>query len=323
MIKKIVNNIFVYRTIDYLLSILIIPSSFVMLIYRKIGSSKMINSTKVLKQIGIFPIRNHYYEPQFIYDNKNFILKKNRNLPGINLKIQQQLKFLKKLNFSEELISLEMNNFSPSYKFNINNNFFSRGDAEIYYQIIRFLKPKNIIEIGSGYSTLIALEAAKKNKEVNNLSTKIMCIEPFENSWLKRFNLHFLKKKIEDIDIKKITNKLSKGDILFIDSSHIIRPDGDVLKIFLEILPQLKKGVVVHFHDIFTPKNYLEKWLKKDILFWNEQYLLETLISNSNNYQILCSLNFLKHKFYKHLKKCCPYLNFSSEPGSIYIKKIR
>ena len=162
MIKKIFNNNFTYKIIDSLLSILIIPAGILMLIYRKIGSLKMSKSTKILKKIGIFPIRNHYYEPQFIYDDKDFIFSKKRSLPGINLEIKKQLKFLQKLNFSKELISLDLNNFSPNYKFNIDNNFFSRGDAEIYYQIIRFLKPKNIIEVGSGYSTLIALEAAKK-----------------------------------------------------------------------------------------------------------------------------------------------------------------
>ena len=179
MIKKNFYNKFICKIIDYLLLVLIIPAGYIMLIYKKIGSLKMSNSTKILKKIGIFPIREHYYEPQFIYDNKNLIFSKKRNLPGINLEVKKQLNFLRKLNFSKELISLNMDNFSPNYKFNIDNSFFSRGDAEIYYQIIRFLKPKNIIEIGSGYSTLIALEAVKKNKEINNVLTEITCIEPF------------------------------------------------------------------------------------------------------------------------------------------------
>ena len=91
--------------------------------------------------------------------------------------------------------------------------------------------------------------------------------------------------------------KDKKNDILFIDSSHIIRPQGDVLFEYLEILPILNPGVVVHIHDIFSPKDYLDNWIINDHLFWNEQYLLEAFLSFNNNSPFIDGLlNALKNK---------------------------
>jgi predicted O-methyltransferase YrrM len=286
-----------------------------MLIFKKIGSSKLNFSRNLLFKIGIFPIIDHYYEPQFNFENLKKELDEKRNLPGINFDITQQLFLLEKINYKEELLNLNLEIGSPNTNFKIDNNFFERGDAEIYYSMIRYYKPKKIIEIGSGFSTLIALEANKKN----NSNSTITCIEPYENSWLEKLDINLIRKKIEQIDFKNEIN-LESNDILFIDSSHIIRPEGDVLKIFHEILPILNKGVIIHVHDIFTPFNYPSAWIKKENRFWNEQYLLESLLDNSKRYSVLCSLNYLKNEKYNELSKICPYLKKNSMPGSFYIK---
>lgn len=214
---------------------------------------------------------------------------------------------------------MELEKKSPNYKFHIKNKFFEHGDAEIYYQLIRYLKPKNILEVGSGYSTLIALEAKKKNLEINQIKTQITCVEPYENNWLNDLDIKILRKKIEDIEESYYLNLVS-GDIFFVDSSHIIRPQGDVLKIFLEILPKLNKGVIVHIHDIFTPRDYPERWIIKENKFWNEQYLVETIMMNSDKYEIYLLLNYLKNNAYDKLIKVCPYLKKDHEPGSLYLR---
>jgi len=317
-IKKIIN--FFKIPIDFFFFIVLIPSSLIMLLYRKFGSHKLPISKKILDFIGIFPLTDHYYEPQFNFKKLSKNFNKRRNLTGINFQLNNQLHNLSNLIFKNELIELKLEKYSPNYSFNIDNSFFERGDTEIYYQLIRQLQPKNILEIGSGYSTLIALEAIKKNKEIHGANTKITCIEPYENDWLNDLNVNVLRKKIEDVDEKHYLN-LKNGDILFIDSSHIIRPQGDVLKIFLEIVPRLNKGVLIQIHDIFTPKDYPEKWVIKENKFWNEQYLVESIIMNNNNYEIYLMLNYLKNKSYKELKDVCPYLKKSTEPGSIYLLK--
>ena len=95
-----------------------------------------------------------------------------------------------------------------------------------------------------------------------------------------------------------------------------------MLKFYLEILPNLKSGVIIHIHDIFTPKNYLPNWTFDKMRLWNEQYLLEGILLNSNKYEILLSLNYLKNNYYEELLKKCPYLKKETEPGSIYLRVI-
>ncbi len=306
---------FFRKLYDIFLGILIIPCSLVLLKYKKRAPQNHPFATFILKKIGIFPIINHYYEPKFNFTIQEEKVHKKRNLKSIKLNVPQQLNLLKKLKFASEIKDLFVNKKTKNYNFYINNGSFEECDSEIYYQMIRHLKPKKIIEIGSGHSTLICLEAIKKN----NFFTDLTCIEPFENKWLEKLKIKVLRKKLENTNINW-SKKLNKNDILFIDSSHIIKPDGDVLKFYLEILPRLKKGVVVHIHDIFTPKNYNYDWVFKHLRLWNEQYLLEGILSNSNRYEVLLSLNFLKNKYFGNLKKSSPFLKKKTEPASIYLR---
>jgi hypothetical protein len=139
-------------------------------------------------------------------------------------------------------------------------------------------------------------------------------------AWLESFSeIDVIRRKVEDCDLDW-SKSLGPGDLLFIDSSHIIRPQGDVLKEFLEILPQLASGVYVHVHDIFSPKDYLREWVVDEVKFWNEQYLLEALLSNSDRYQVVGALNYLKHRHFDRLNEVSPYLTEDREPGSFYIK---
>ena len=78
--------------------------------------------------------------------------------------------------------------------------------------------------------------------------------------------------------------------------------------------------MIVHIHDIFTPKDYPHKWIVEEVLFMNEQYLLEAILSHTNRYEVIGALNFLKHNHFNELKKACPYLTEESEPKSFYIK---
>src|SRR5690606_29222842 len=95
-----------------------------------------------------------------------------------------------------------------------------------------------------------------------------------------------LRKKVEDIPLEYF-RQLQPNDVLFIDSSHVIRPQGDVLYEFLELLPDLPSGVFVHIHDIFTPFDYPEDWVKDHVRLWNEQYLLEAFLSFNRDFRIV------------------------------------
>jgi len=303
--------------IDIPLAGIIWLPAYILKIYRKIGSKKLKICTKVLKWIGVMPIRDHYYEPLFLPEVLKKDLREERVLPGIDLNKNRQLELLNKLNYDQEFIEIV-----DKSHFNIDNNSFVAGDAEFLYQFIRYLKPSKVIEVGSGNSTIITHLALDYNKKHDGKFSEHICIEPFEQPWLEEYkNIRLYRNKLEDInDNFDWKNELCEGDLLFIDSSHIIRPQGDVLTEYLSILPSLNKGVYVHVHDIFTPRDYLNEWLFKDAYFWNEQYLLEALLSNSDRYEVVASLNWLKYNYYEKLKEVTPYLNVDSEPGSFYLR---
>lgn len=319
MIKKIILKFI--APIDLVTAILIIPCGYILFLYRRIGSSRLVLSTWVLRKIGVFPILDNYYEPLFCTDKLTKDLSSIRILPGINFNIANQIKLLGQLTYSSELIQLTLGS-TPSdiFDFKLGNGSFESGDAEFLYQFIRHFKPSKVIEIGSGNSTKIAFKAMQRNSQESSISFKHICIEPYEMPWLEDMHgVTVIRSKVEELDIDW-HGALESGDLLFIDSSHIIRPQGDVLFELLEILPNLKSGVFVHIHDIFTPRDYLSEWMIKDIKLWNEQYIVEALLSNTHRYEIIAALNMLKHDHYDDLVKVCPYLDRSREPGSLYLR---
>ena len=307
---------------DFLFTPLVFISALILKFYRKLGSHRLIMTTKILKKLGVFPIVDHYYEPLFNDKLLHKPLKEKRNLPGINLNEENQLKFLNDLNYSDEFkkFVLHEKTKSKDVRFEFGNDNFEQGDADFLFNFIRAKKPSKVIEIGCGSSTKIINKALEINKKENGNFFEHICIEPFEHKWLDNFDgIKIIRQKLEELDIS-IFQDLKAGDFLFIDSSHIIRPQGDVLKIYLEIIPILSKGVNIHVHDIFTPRDYLESWVVKNVKFWNEQYLLESMLSNNKNYEIIASLNHLKNEYYNDLKRVCPFLSESNEPGSFYFR---
>jgi len=318
-VKKIFIKILI--PVDFIFSIILFITGYFFYIYRRIGSSRLTLSTKVLRWIGVFPIINHYYEPLFHTDRLKNSTSLPRNLPGLKLNVGNQLMLLEKMAYAQELIDLELDKTSTNvYDFKLKNGSFESGDAEFLYQFIRYFKPNKVIEIGSGNSTKIANKALNKNLTETAIKFEHICIEPYEMEWLEDIgDLTVIREKVEELSLDW-SDALNSGDLLFIDSSHIIRPQGDVLFEVLEILPRLKAGVFIHIHDIFTPRDYLSKWLVEDIKFWNEQYIIEAILSNSNKFEIIAALNLLKNEYYDSLKCVCPYLDKSREPGSLYLR---
>lgn len=306
---------------DIFLVPFVYPSAWLLKSIRKVGVQRLPLCKKVLFNVGVFPIINHYYEPQFDMRKMKHPFPEERRLPGIDWNIQKQLANLHRFTFSGELKEFPLKKTDDLHYY-FDNSSFESGDAEYWYQLIRLKKPTRIFEVGCGYSTLMAIHAIRKNQEENpDYRCKHVCIEPYEMPWLEKTGVSVLRKKVEDVDIT-FFSELGEDDILFIDSSHIIRPEGDVLFEYLDLIPSLNKGVIVHVHDIFSPRNYLNDWLTSDVKFWNEQYLLEAFLSHNNSWEIVGSLNYLHHRHYEKLKIVCPFLTPDREPGSFYIQKI-
>ena len=309
------------RFLDAVLVPFVYPAAYLLKIIRRAGVHRLPICKVALMQVGVFPIWNHYYEPLFDSRTLSYPLEQDRDLPGINWNIPEQLALLNCFHYNEELNNIPTTS-KTEHVFCMNNNNFASGDAEYFYNLIRHKKPARIFEIGCGDSTLIAIRAIKKNQEENpDYKCKHLCIEPYEKPWLEHAEVTLIRQRVEEVN-KLIFAELQVDDILFIDSSHIIRPQGDVLYEYLELLPSLNIGVIVHVHDIFSPKDYPKEWIKDEVKFWNEQYLLEAFLTSNKDWKILGALNHLHHKHFDLLYSKCPFLTRDREPGSFYIQKI-
>ena len=163
------------------------------------------------------------------------------------------------------------------------------------------------------------LEALK----INETDFKLSCVEPYEMPWLRTLPVQLFREKVEKIPVS-IFQELQEGDILFIDSSHIIRPEGDVLYELFEILPRLKPGVYIHIHDIFTPHHYPERWLREEFRLWNEQYLVEAFLINNSGFEIIGALNYLSTKYNDRLFSKLPIASHAGKPNgsSLWLRKM-
>jgi hypothetical protein len=304
---------------DLLLAPFVYPAAWLLKALRTAGVERLPFCRRALLRVGVFPIRNHFYEPQFDHGGADF--SRERSLPGIDWNVAGQLGMLARLTYAGELADVPQ---APAgrLQFHFNNGQFESGDAEYWYQVVRAVKPRRIVEIGSGNSTLMAAAAIAKNRAQDpRYRCEHTCIEPYLMPWLEQAGVAVLRAKVEDVGRAPFAS-LAENDILFIDSSHIIRPQGDVLFEYLELLPSLAPGVIVHVHDIFSPRNYLARWLREEVKFWNEQYLLEAFLSHNRDGQILGALNWLHHHHYERLKAAAPYLTPEREPGSFYLRKL-
>lgn len=305
---------------DFMLAPAVYPAGYLLKLIRR-ALLYMPLCKRVLLQIGVFPIRDHYYEPLFDGRKLRHPLDQERDLPGIEWNVEEQLDLLRSFCFEEEIRDMAISKCGdPDIDFN--HGPFRSGDAEFWYSLIRRKKPGKVFEIGSGNSTLIAMNAIRKNREeIPGYQCKHLCIEPYEMPWLEKTGAIVVRKRVEDVG-KEIFSELSHGDILFIDSSHIIRPQGDVLFAYLSLLPSLNKGVIVHIHDIFSPRDYLKDFVINEVRFWNEQYLLEAFLTCNRDWKIIGALNYLHHNYFETLQAKCPFLTRDREPGSFYIEKI-
>lgn len=170
----------------------------------------------------------------------------------------------------------------------------------------------------------MARNAIEKNKlQDQHCQCEHICIEPYEIKWLEELDVTVIRKKVEDVDIDEF-KRLKENDILFIDSSHMIRPQGDVLFEYLELLPILNSGVIIHVHDIFSPRDYPDAWIYEDHRLWNEQYLLEAFLSCNSEFRIIGALNYLFHHYRNEITAKCPILAAQRslrDPASFWMKK--
>ncbi|HTX75415.1 MAG TPA: class I SAM-dependent methyltransferase [Terracidiphilus sp.] len=242
--------------------------------------------------LGVSVTPSHFYFP--VPDFKSFRGKDwtaCRPTQAIDFRFAEQIErlrtelspYISECNFPEGPSNDEQ-------EFHFNNGFFERVDAEIAYAFVRQRKPRTIIEIGSGNTTRILTAALRRNRS-EGVEGELIGIEPHPALFLKKGIdglSHLLEQPVQKTPIE-LFRTLKENDILFIDSSHVVSVDSDVLFECLRILPVLAPGVLVHFHDIFTPLDYPQKFVMTNLCFWGEQYMLESFLSFNCAFRVLWS----------------------------------
>ena len=178
---------------------------------------------------------------------------------------------------------------------------FVGHDPYVYYCMLRHFQPRRVIEIGAGFSTLVACHAAARNK-----NTAVIAIEPYPGDWLREVenDIELLRQGAQETEMA-LFDSLEANDILFIDSSHVVKMGSDVCHLVLEVLPRLRSGVLAHFHDIFLPHDYPLDWLLRRV-FWSEQYLLQAYLIHNQRMRILFANHYMNARHGQLMRQTFP-----------------
>lgn len=162
------------------------------------------------------------------------------------------------------------------------NPQFSYSDAMAYYCMIRLVRPKTVLEVGSGYSTLVAIEAIRQNGE-----GRLICIDPFPRDFLTALpEIELVQAPVQQAPLSFFEAVLEDNDLLFIDSTHTVKTGSDCVYLYLKVLPELRRRLMVHTHDVRLPFPRNRGALTEARLYWTEQYLLYALLLNNPMFSV-------------------------------------
>ncbi len=247
-------------------------------------------------------------------------LKLKRSLPGIKFELPKMQSLLGELAVFapevKELLAARAPELLRRW-----NDTYPPADSAMLYAMLRHLKPKKYIEVGCGYSSRVSTPALLRNASEKS-PCEALYIEPYPPAHLAEFKLagEFVGKKIQQMPLEHFT-QLEAGDVLFIDTSHVIKSQNDVEYELIQILPSLKPGVWVHIHDIFTPYDYPAEWLIGSGTNRggnNEQYALECLLSGGGDWEATMA-SFLLWKDHRELYQRLVVADY--RPASFWIRK--
>jgi 2-polyprenyl-3-methyl-5-hydroxy-6-metoxy-1,4-benzoquinol methylase/predicted O-methyltransferase YrrM len=268
----------------------------------------------------------HFYSPiPEISKLPKKIWEQSSELIGIELNEQAQLAFLDQIchQYKSEYEAFPVNPTDVPHQYYFNQVMFRSVDAEVLYCMIRYQCPRRVIEVGSGFSTYVAAAAVVRNAEQGK-PAELFAIEPYPNEVLRQGFpglQRLISEPVQDVDLDLFTT-LAEGDVLFIDSSHVLRIDSDVRFLFLEVLPRLQPGVLVHFHDIFLPLDYPQEWVIKEHRFWNEQYLLQAFLAFNRAFEVIWAGSFMHQYHSDALKKAFSHYDPETvTPGSFWTRR--
>jgi hypothetical protein len=262
---------------------------------------------KVLK-VHITPV--HFYSPiPHVGSIEPSSFSKINDCVGLDFQEVAQIRFI------EDIAVKYADEFCPS-----ENIGLSKVDAYFLYSMIRNKAPKLFIEIGSGESTKISLKALEANKADGN-DFKFIAVEPYPKSYLKDLeseSFTLLVKKVQEVPVSMFHN----ADILFIDSSHVSKFGSDVNYELMDIVPLLKVGSIIHWHDIMIPGDYPKSWVVDNRIFWNESYMVHIFMLFNKTFKIIWASKYMQIKYPELLAQKFTFFSPNQQMSSFWIERI-
>jgi hypothetical protein len=247
--------------------------------------------------------RRDYYSAlnDLVFLRENWDLWHDRPLPaGIEWDLDAQLGEVRRIApYLAEMADIPRaaNDDAPTYHWE--NDFWRGADAMVHYGLLRDVKPRRVVEIGAGWSSLLMADALERNHAEGAARADVDQIEPYPRTTLlsalpEHWSLHETILQRADL---RLFDALGAGDVCFYDGSHVARAGSDVVWFFFEVLPRLRPGVLVHIHDVLWPADYPDEWIFERGQTWNEQYVLQAFLMYNELFEpIICNSMLFQRK---------------------------
>jgi hypothetical protein len=263
---------------------------------------------------GYLPVPVTFYSPiPDIADlEERGVWNMRSEMKGIEFRIEEQIKLLSLLGgeYSSECV-WPLLPMEDRFQFYVQNPSFSFGCAASTHCIIRRFKPEKVIEIGSGMSSLVISKAIDLNQVKDGRPGRHIIVDPYPGKTIKLYDptkRELIIERVEQLPAQWF-DQLHSNDILFIDSGHCVRIGGDVNFLFLDVLPRLRPGVIIHVHDIGLPYEYPKAYATNEAFrqFWTEQYLLQAFLCFNTEFEILLAMSYLMTDHHEIFRQSFPH----------------
>ena len=202
---------------------------------------------------------------------------------------------------------------SPSGGFYLDNGYFEAVDAEALYCMVRHFRPRTVVEVGSGFSTFVTRLALQANAG----NGRLVAIDPEPRTSIVGAIGEHIQSPVQDVD-PAVFAELAENDVLFVDSSHVVRTGGDVNFLIFDVFPRLQPGVLVHVHDVFLPYEYPRRWIAAGN---TEQYLLLAFLAYNRAFEVIWPGHYMRMRHLREVMKVFPSCSERTHPGSFWLRR--
>jgi hypothetical protein len=284
---------------------------------------------RMFERMGLHVTAVHFHSP--IPNTQELapdVWKRRSAMIGIDLRLPRQRTLLQSLSakYHAEFDRFPLESTGDASQFFLHNDYFGTVDAEILYCMVREHKPRRVVEIGSGNSSRLIAAALRQNESEGIPRAAYSIIDPYAASKISTILqqvTEVVRQPVQRVPLA-LFESLEAGDVLFVDSSHVVATDSDVWYEFLEILPRIAVGVIVQVHDIFLPDDYPREWLLESRLFWNEQYLLQAFLTFNDRFEVIWAGRAMAAQHPDDLRQAVSSFEHSTYfPASLWIRRVR